>query len=149
MSRRRSVGTALTAGLAALALAWLVQTQSGLVATQPADTSPGASASAPVTAEATEPAPGLPDVAYTELPEEAQETIARVESGGPFPYEQDGDVFANRELLLPTHAYGYYREYTVQTPGSDDRGARRVVAGSAGEVYYTDDHYESFWRVRR
>ena len=58
-------------------------------------------------------------------------------------------MFANRELLLPTHAYGYYREYTVETPGSDDRGARRIVAGSAGEVYYTDDHYESFGRVRR
>lgn len=149
MSRRRSVLTALTAGLAALVLAWLVQTQSGLVATRSTDAPPSPAASVPVTAEATEPALGLPDVEYADLPAEAKDTVARIRSGGPFRYEQDGDVFANRELLLPTHAYGYYREYTVETPGSDDRGARRIVAGSAGEVYYTDDHYESFGRVRR
>jgi ribonuclease T1 len=149
MSRRRSVVTALVTGLAVLALAWLVQTQSGLVATRPAEPAPGGPSSVPVTAEATEPAPGLSEVTYADLPAEARRTITLLRSGGRFPYEQDGDVFANRELLLPTHAYGYYRKYTVETPGSDDRGARRIVAGSAGEVYYTDDHYESFGRVRR
>jgi ribonuclease T1 len=146
--RHRSLVTALVAGLVVLLAAWLLQTQTGLVATQPAtDTLPG-SASAPLTAEPTEPAPGLPELAYADLPVEAQQTVERVRAGGPFPYEQDGDVFGNRELLLPTHAYGYYREYTVPTPGSDDRGARRIVVGSGGEVYYTADHYETFWRVR-
>ncbi len=133
------MGTAVVGALVALAAVWLVDAQDTPVATE----------QAPATAEATEPAPGLPAVEYAELPAEAQHTIELVRSGGPFPYEQDGDVFGNRELLLPTHAYGYYREYTVETPGSDDRGARRIVAGSGGELYYTDDHYESFRQVRR
>ena len=82
------------------------------------------------------------------LPAEARETLARIKAGGPFPYARDGSVFHNREKLLPTRARGYYREYTVRTPGARDRGARRIVAGKGGEFYYTADHYRSFKRIR-
>jgi ribonuclease T1 len=72
----------------------------------------------------------------------------RIQSKGPFPYpHKDGSVFGNRERRLPEKPRGYYREYTVPTPGSPDRGARRIVVGSAGELYYTDNHYRSFKRV--
>lgn len=79
-----------------------------------------------------------------DLPMEAIDTLLRIAEGGPFPYDQDGATFQNREGLLPAHPRGYYREYTVETPGSPDRGARRIVTGEDGERYYTDDHYDSF-----
>ena len=91
----------------------------------------------------------LPTLPFAQLPPEARETIRLIDQGGPFPYDRDGIVFGNRERLLPLQADGYYREYTVITPGSADRGARRVVAGERGELYYTDDHYDSFKRVTR
>jgi ribonuclease T1 len=78
------------------------------------------------------------------LPPEARTTLQLIESGGPFPYSKDGTVFHNYEGVLPEKPDGYYREYTVVTPGASDRGARRVVAGSNGERYYTDDHYNTF-----
>ena len=90
----------------------------------------------------------LPEIAAAELPEEARETIALIRKGGPYPHERDGIVFGNFEKLLPLKERGYYREYTVRTPGAKGRGARRVVAGRGGELYYTDDHYQSFRRVR-
>jgi ribonuclease T1 len=77
-----------------------------------------------------------------------EKTLALIDAGGPFPYRQDGAVFSNREHLLPAAPHGYYHEYTVPTPGSYDRGARRIVMGSQSEAYYTDDHYRSFWRIR-
>lgn len=86
-------------------------------------------------------------VAPSSLPAEAGQTLALIESGGPFPYDQDGAVFWNREGLLPEHDYGYYHEYTVPTPGSPDRGARRIITGNTGELYWTDDHYQSFERI--
>ena len=86
----------------------------------------------------------LPAIGLGELPGEALDTLNLVAQGGPFPYGRDGAVFQNREGLLPAEPEGYYREYTVITPGEDDRGARRLVVGEANEVYYTDDHYESF-----
>jgi len=92
---------------------------------------------------------GLATVAIERLPAEARETIALIDQGGPFPYQKDGSTFGNRERLLPRQPGGYYREYTVITPGSDDRGARRIIAGDGGEFYYTDDHYASFRRVVR
>jgi ribonuclease T1 len=82
--------------------------------------------------------------------EEAREisgALALVEAGGPFPYAQDGATFSNREGRLPNQPSGYYREYTVQTPGSPDRGARRLVIGDGGETYYTRDHYDSFIQI--
>ena len=89
------------------------------------------------------------DIAVQNLPGEARQTLALIEKNGPFPYPRDGAVFGNREGLLPKRERGYYREYTVKTPGAHDRGARRIVAGRVGEVYYTDDHYRSFRRIIR
>jgi ribonuclease T1 len=84
-----------------------------------------------------------------QLPQEAQTTLQLIEQGGPFPYAKDDSVFANRERQLPQARRGYYREYTVPTPGAHDRGARRIVCGqaqtpSAKSCFYTSDHYSSF-----
>jgi ribonuclease T1 len=87
------------------------------------------------------------DVPVAELPPEARATVALIRKAGPFPYARDGAVFGNREAQLPKRKRGYYREYTVKTPRARDRGARRIVAGEAGELYYSDDHYRSFRRV--
>jgi ribonuclease T1 len=97
----------------------------------------------------TGPASDLPVVAAADLPPEAQETLSLIDAGGPYPEEQDDETFENREGILPDQPEGYYREYTVPTPGSDDRGARRIVTGSNGEFYWTDDHYSSFSRIER
>ncbi len=85
------------------------------------------------------------------LPAEAIETLRLIERGGPYPYRQDNGVFGNREHRLPRQSRGYYREFTVETPGSADRGARRVIAGGRppSEYFYTDDHYRSFSRFTR
>ena len=90
--------------------------------------------------------------AFESLPIEARETLALIKAGGPFPFRQDGRVFSNREGLLPKQKRGYYREYTVKTPGARDRGSRRIVGGRCGdfgctEYFYTDDHYRSFRRI--
>jgi ribonuclease T1 len=87
-------------------------------------------------------------VAAAELPPEARQTLKLIREGGPFAYARDGLVFGNFERLLPRREKGYYREYTVPTPGLKHRGARRIVAGDGGERYYTDDHYRSFRRIR-
>ena len=125
----RKLGLALTLGAGLVA--------AGLGAADPA------SAKSPVS-----PA-DLPSVSLSALPPEAQSTKALILAGGPFPYGKDGSVFMNRERLLPGQSRGYYREYTVRTPGSPDRGARRIVCGGAQPVrpdacYYTADHYASF-----
>jgi len=90
----------------------------------------------------------IPTIDATDLPKEARQTIALIRKGGPYPYKKDGVVFGNFEKLLPRHERGYYREFTVPTPSARDRGARRIISGKAGELYYTDDHYQSFKRVR-
>ncbi|MBT2366636.1 ribonuclease [Streptomyces sp. ISL-10] len=85
------------------------------------------------------------EICYSALPPQAHDTLDLIEQGGPFPYEQDGTVFQNREGVLPSQSTGYYQEYTVVTPGSPTRGARRIVTGETEqEDYYTADHYESF-----
>jgi ribonuclease T1 len=88
------------------------------------------------------------DVSLKNLPPEAQQALALIKSNGPFPHPQDGKTFGNREKRLPMRAPGYYREYTVKTPGTRDRGARRIIAGNGGEFYYTEDHYRTFARIR-
>jgi ribonuclease T1 len=93
------------------------------------------------------PADGLDTIRSSDLPAEARQVLRLVGAGGPFPYAQDGTVFGNQERLLPAHPRGWYHEYTVPTPGSPDRGARRIIVGRDGTRYYTADHYESFARV--
>jgi ribonuclease T1 len=102
------------------------------------------------------PPAGLPEVELDRLPPEAAQTLTLIKKGGPFRYQRDGVVFQNREQRLPGRKRGYYREYTVPTPGLNHRGARRIVAGSgadqdvrtSGEYYYTGDHYRSFCRIK-
>ena len=90
-------------------------------------------------------------IAVAQLPPEARDTLRLIDAGGPFPYRRDGIVFQNRERRLPEQPRGYYREYPVPTPGSNDRGARRIVAGGKppSAFYYTADHYKSFRRIER
>ena len=87
-------------------------------------------------------------IALAQLPRQGRKTYALIHQGGPFPYDKDGTVFGNRERLLPAKKRGYYREYTVATPGARNRGARRIVCGgkpvTPSICYYTDDHYNSF-----
>ena len=87
-------------------------------------------------------------IALNELPPEARETLVLIKQGGPFPYKRDGIVFQNREKRLPLKARGYYCEYTVKTPGLKHRGPKRIVAGEEADYYYTEDHYETFRRIR-
>lgn len=88
---------------------------------------------------------GLPVKPLTGLPPQASDTWKLIKAGGPYPYPRNDDVtFQNREKVLPAKDSGYYREYTVKTPGSSDRGARRLVTGTGKELYYTEDHYKSF-----
>jgi ribonuclease T1 len=122
----RRITVALVGLIALVLVGWLVREQ---VVT--ADDVPGAGSGHTVTA-------------LSDLPAEVTRTWRLVESGGPFPYDEDGAAFGNREGLLPDERTGYYREYTVPTPDSPDRGARRLVTGAGDEVYYTGDHYRSF-----
>ena len=97
-----------------------------------------------------DPETGLRWVDAAGLPPEAQRMLTMIDRGGPFRYDQDGAVFSNRERILPARSRGFYREYTVETPGEDDRGARRIVTGDRDrQFFYTGDHYASFVRVRR
>ena len=92
-------------------------------------------------------------IAQADLPPQGRATYALIREGGPFPYDKDGSVFGNRERLLPAKKRGYYREYTVRTPGVAHRGARRIVCGGAMRTpdvcYYTNDHYASFREIRQ
>ena len=95
------------------------------------------------------PGSAVASVAFTGLPPQGQDVMEQIRQGGPFRYEKDGTVFGNRERLLPSQKRGYYREYTVPTPGLNHRGARRIVCGgqrprAPDDCYYTEDHYSSF-----
>ncbi|MFI9075146.1 ribonuclease domain-containing protein [Streptomyces sioyaensis] len=115
--------------------------------------SPGATATAAAGSPGATKAPawaqGMPVVTVAQLPSQARDTLRIIDAGGPFPYRQDGTVFGNRERLLPRQPRGHYHEYTVRTPGSSERGARRIVTGESHETYYTDDHYRTFKAVLR
>jgi ribonuclease T1 len=102
----------------------------------------------PVFAQANAP---LESIAVAELPQQARQTLAAIEQGGPFPYAKDGAVFGNYEKALPLQKRGYYREYTVKTPYARNRGGRRIITGGepAHEYFYTSDHYASFRRIER
>ncbi|MCD9140719.1 ribonuclease [Streptomyces albireticuli] len=131
--RRFARSAALAAGLVSA----LLLGGPALAATPQA--APAAVAVAPVSAKI------VGDICYSDLPSQAHDTIRLIDAGGPFPYPKDGTVFSNREGVLPKQTSGYYHEYTVKTPGSPDRGARRIVTGQKShEDYYTGDHYETF-----
>ena len=98
------------------------------------------------------PGDAMGTISVAQLPQQGQQTYERIHQGGPFPYEKDGTVFGNRERLLPAAKRGFYREYTVKTPGSNSRGARRIVCGGQPKApdacFYTADHYSSFRRIQ-
>jgi guanyl-specific ribonuclease Sa len=145
MSRRGSPGWSWLAPLLVVAIVLLLWREG---AAPPA--SPGADAvEPPAAAAAQRESRAAPPATHDELPAEAWQTLELIAAGGPFPYDRDGTVFQNRERRLPEQSTGYYREYTVRTPGERDRGARRIVAGGdPPEVYYyTDDHYRTFRRL--
>ncbi|MET9347197.1 ribonuclease domain-containing protein [Streptomyces termitum] len=118
---------------------------SSLLLTAPATAAP-VQDPAPVAASAA----SYGEICYSALPSQAYDTLRLIAAGGPFPYSQDGSVFQNREGVLPSRTLGYYHEYTVRTPGSSTRGARRIVTGTAyREDYYTADHYATFDLIDR
>ena len=118
-------------------------------------TAPGSAPSKPATGvsggkPSVHPESGLSYIDLDQLPPEARQTIKLIDAGGQFPFDEDGSVFSNREGILPDEPHGFYREYTVLTPGESDRGARRIIGGDHDRIlYYTDDHYQSFARIRR
>lgn len=133
MSSRRRISVALVGLIALVIVGWFVRDHSGDTATETMSEVPGAAES------------GLPVRALTSLPPQVDQTWRLVQEGGPYPHpERDGASFGNREGELPDERRDYYHEYTVPTPGSADRGPRRLVTGERSEVYYTSDHYESF-----
>jgi ribonuclease T1 len=127
------------------------KTDAGASASQAA--SQPASAASETIAASGAPAPGgvLTTVTKAQLPSEAAETLRLIKAGGPFPFSEDGVLFRNSASMLPQHPRGYYRAYTVRTPGSTDRGQRRVVCGGprkhVTDCYYTEDYYASFKRI--
>jgi ribonuclease T1 len=109
--------------------------------------------SPPLCAKKTEETSTTETVFVQQLPPEAQQTLVLIHQSGPFPYKRDGIVFGNREKQLPVKPRGHYREYTVPTPGAENRGARRIVCGGKKPstpdfCYYTADHYQSFQLIR-
>jgi guanyl-specific ribonuclease Sa len=139
----------LVVGLAALALwAWQRPATTNMPASSPVVT-PAQSDTPPAAPPLAQRDVPSPVAAQAGLPPEALATLQRIERGGPHAYRQDGGNFQNRERLLPSRPRGYYREYTVHTPGSRDRGARRIVTGGdpPTEFFYSDDHYRSFRRI--
>jgi guanyl-specific ribonuclease Sa len=145
MFNRRRITAALIGLLVLVLGGWLVKdvTCGG----SPSSPAPGTSASAPARGGGAVPGAdsGLPVKALSALPPQATDTWKLIEKGGPYPYPRNDDVvFENREKRLPAKKSGYYHEYTVKTPGSADRGARRLITGQAHELYYTGDHYASF-----
>ena len=154
--RPRPLGTLLALFALLVAAVLLTLTGCGGPPSKGSNPAPGsavASTSAPAasgTAKASAAKPsGMTAVAEAALPAEARDVIRRIEDGAAFQYRQDGVTFDNREGRLPAEPRGYYREYTVATPGAADRGARRLILGRNGELYYTPDHYRTFQRVQR
>lgn len=148
MDAKRLIAVVLAALL--LGLAYLFLLAPGVPPASPAPHDNTSSRSAPTPGDGSgRPAPASEALARADLPREAADTLRRIHRGGPYPYRQDGGTFFNRERLLPQRARGWYREYTVDTPGSRDRGPRRIVAGGdpPSEFFYTHDHYRSFRRI--
>lgn len=150
-------GMAVLAVLVALAFWWWQENQGGSSqdADRPVERPSSHATVAPSGSsdhqapDSADPETGLPVLQVEDLPPEAAETLELIDAGGPFPHDEDGTVFGNFEGILPDHERGYYHEYTVETPGLDHRGARRIVTGDEDEFFWTEDHYESFARIQR
>ncbi|GAA1031189.1 MULTISPECIES: ribonuclease domain-containing protein [Amycolatopsis] len=143
MVNRRRITAALVGLLVLVLGGWLVKETAG------SSDSPAPSSSSGAPAAASGKVPGadsqLPVKPLSSLPSQAKDTWSLIQKGGPYPYPRNDDVvFQNREKKLPAEKNGYYHEYTVKTPGSPDRGARRLITGAGKELYYTGDHYASF-----
>jgi guanyl-specific ribonuclease Sa len=131
--------------IALVVFGWVFKDLAGETAPAPSSSSVSASAAASAGTSVPGSASGLKVQALSSLPAQATETWKLIGKNGPFPYPRnDGVPFQNREKVLPAQSADYYREYTVPTPGSQDRGARRLVTGSKQEVFYTGDHYATF-----
>lgn len=147
MVNRRRITAALVGLLVLVLGGWLVKESVG-ASPAPAPAPPSSSATAGVSGAAAKlpgSDSGLPVEPLSSLPSQARDTWRLIEAGGPFPYPHNDDVvFQNREKVLPRKQSGYYHEYTVKTPGSPDRGPRRLVTGQQKELFYTGDHYASF-----
>ncbi|HWC84705.1 MAG TPA: ribonuclease domain-containing protein [Pseudonocardiaceae bacterium] len=137
MSSGRRISIALAGLVLLAAIGWVIK----------GATTSGTPGSAPSVSQGSVPgsSSGLPMQALSALPGQAAQTYQLILKGGPFPYpHNDGVVYQNRERELPSEPSGYYHEYTVPTPGSSDRGTRRLITGKDHELYYTGDHYQTF-----
>ena len=148
-AQQRKIALTLLALLVLGAVFWFQNTDASPSQDRARDTSSQSGNRASSGDSGTDPDSGLPFIEPADLPGEARETLELIDDGGPFPYDRDGITFENREEILPDEPRGYYAEYTVETPGSSDRGARRIVTGDGGEFYWTQDHYDSFERIAR
>jgi len=150
MNRSRSKLVAFAALVIAVVVLIVAMVGGGSLGAQTTTPEPGSTSRSPtaaVTAGAT-PAvanpSALPTINASQLPKEARQTLALIAKGGPYPYDRDGVNFGNFEGLLPKKPGGFYKEYTVPTPGESGRGARRIIVGKDSAKFYTPDHYESF-----
>lgn len=148
-AQQRKIASTLLALLVIGAMWWFQNRDTAPSQDRARDTSSQSSRSTGSGTSGTDPDSGLPWIEAVDLPGEARETLELIDDGGPFPYDRDGITFENREEILPDEARGYYAEYTVETPGSSDRGAKRIITGDGGEFYWTQDHYDSFERIAR
>jgi ribonuclease T1 len=128
-------------------LALLLVGCGGTKTASPPATSAGTGSSSGAALAPSSPTTGMKTVKVSALPPEAVRTLELIAAGGPYPYSKDGVTFQNREGLLPKKPSGFYHEFTVETPGSSDRGARRIISGDDGSRFYTSDHYGSFREV--
>ncbi|MCT9871660.1 ribonuclease domain-containing protein [Paenarthrobacter aurescens] len=141
MNRSRSKLVAFAGLVIAVVVLVVAMVGGGSLTSQNTTTEPGSATSS---AAAVANPSTLPTINASQLPKEARQTLALIAKGGPYPYDRDGVNFGNFEGLLPKKSGGFYKEYTVQTPGESDRGARRIIVGKDAAKYYTADHYESF-----
>ncbi|MGF4045080.1 guanyl-specific ribonuclease [Paenarthrobacter nitroguajacolicus] len=150
MNRNRNKLVAFAGLVIAVVVLVVAMVGGGSLTTQSTTPTPGSTAASPGVTNPAAAGPAvanpytLPTINASQLPKEARQTLALIAKGGPYPYDRDGVNFGNFEGLLPKKSGGFYKEYTVPTPGESDRGARRIIVGKDSAKYYTPDHYESF-----
>ncbi|MFK0039956.1 ribonuclease domain-containing protein [Paenarthrobacter sp. NPDC090517] len=150
MNRNRNKLVAFAGLVIAVVVLVVAMVGGGSLTTQSTTPAPGSTPASPAVVSPTSTNPAstnpstLPTINASQLPQEARQTLALIAKGGPYPYDRDGVNFGNFEGWLPKKSGGFYKEYTVPTPGESDRGARRIIVGKDSAKYYTPDHYESF-----